>query len=326
MSLIDSNPTCVNKNLSDIIATIATYYALTSEGKNKYRYNAFVNASNTIANWQHPIISGKQAVKDIKGVGKSTGEIIDEVLKTGYSTRLMELETIFSERKKFVDHFTSFFGIGPVKANELYSSKLRTVEDIYYKGNLTQAQKLGIEWNDHTKIRINRDEMDEIAKEIGKRLNNMNITFDIAGSYRRLEVTSGDIDVLIKSNNNLKMDDIILVLDGLLPATLAVGPTKFMGIIKLSENHNGHRIDIRLVHHISYPYALFYFTGSKNFNILVRQRAIDLGYYLNEYGLYDNKNTFIICLSENDIFNKLGLQYVEPHNRLRDIISLFLSN
>ena len=92
-----------------------------------------------------------------------------------------------------------------------------------------------------------------------------------------------------------------------------------MGIVQLDDQHNGHRIDIRLVEPKSYIFALLYFTGSQRFNILMRQRAIELGMTLNEYGLYDNKGVSQPANSEEDIFNILRIKYIPPEARTRTI-------
>ena len=74
------------------------------------------------------------------------------------------------------------------------------------------------------------------------------------------------------------------------------------------------RIDIRYVPYKSYYSALLYFTGSGEFNRNMRTVAISLGYKLNEYGLYKNGKK-IKVKSEKDIFNELGMEYVDPSKR-----------
>ena len=96
-----------------------------------------------------------------------------------------------------------------------------------------------------------------------------------------------------------------------------------MGIVRLSDQYNGHRIDIRLIEPQSYAAALMYFTGSQRFNILMRQRAIALRLTLNEYGLFsiDNNSPYPIN-SEEDTFRALGVRYMSPRERTRDMRSL----
>src|SRR5206468_897205 len=72
--------------------------------------------------------------------------------------------------------------------------------------------------------------------------------------------------------------------------------------------------DLRVVTDEQFPFALMYFTGSKQHNIRLRQRAIDRGWSLNEYSLGDD-NKLVPCKSEEDIYKVLGLDYVEPELR-----------
>src|SRR5690606_7834094 len=127
------------------------------------------------------------------------------------------------------------------------------------------------------------------------------IKWTIAGSYRRGESSSGDIDLLVESRDDLDMDVLLSLLDNIIVATLAKGEKKFMGMLRLSDEYYGHRIDIRLVDPNEYVYALMYFTGSEQFNVLMRNRAIEFGLTLNEYDLSDGKN-YYPATNEKDIF------------------------
>ena len=118
------------------------------------------------------------------------------------------------------------------------------------------------------------------------------------------------------------MDGVISLLKEYLPVILAKGPTRFAGIFRLSEDYIGHRIDIRLVKPESWPYALLYFTGSQRFDILMRQRAIDLGLKLNEYGLYDNLGQPQYATNEKEIFDILQVAYLEPVERTKTLLNL----
>lgn len=95
-----------------------------------------------------------------------------------------------------------------------------------------------------------------------------------------------------------------------------------MGIVKIDDQHNGHRIDIRLVDSIAYAAALMYFTGSQRFNILMRQRAIEFGLTLNEYGLFNQYNQPQPITSEEDIFRILRVQYLPPVERTKTLAAL----
>lgn len=317
---IDGDPLAQNKELADILGLIGSYYTI---ARDTYRARAFNNASAKIAAHPYAILSGSQARRELTGIGDSIQSAIDEYMTTGTVGRLQELQVQFPDRKATIDYFRSFYGIGPVTAVKLYDQGFRTLEDLWFKANLTDAQRVGIMWREHIGIPIPRAEMDLINEAIGFVLNPYNIRWAIAGSYRREEPSSNDIDLLVEARPDFNMDSLVALMQQVIPATLAQGPTKFMGIFRLSDQYNGHRIDIRIISPESYSAALLYFTGSQRFNILMRQRAIDLGMTLNEYGLFIGGNNIPLPVtSEGDIFAHLKVVYLAPRERTRTLNAL----
>lgn len=317
--LVDVDLLARNKDLADKLGLIAGYYTM---ARDTYRAKSFTNASAQIGQYPYAIMSGAQARRDIKGIGDSIETAIDEYLTTGTIQRLEELQGKFQEQRKTIDWLLSFYGIGPSKAMELYNQGIRTLEDLWFRGNLTDAQQVGFMWRDHIPLRIPREEMDIINDRIGLILNPYGIKWTIAGSYRRQEASSGDIDILVESRPDLNMDGLIQLLHPILPATLAQGPKFYRGIVRIDDQHNGHRIDIRVIDPESYIYALLYFTGSQRLNILMRQRAIEYGLILNEYGLFNEQTQLYPANNEEDIFRYLRLKYVPPVARTKTIVAL----
>lgn len=319
---MDADPLNHNKELADLLSLIGHYYSLSSDSKDKYKASAFYTASNNIANHPIAILSGKQARLEVKRVGDSTAQIIDEYFQTGHVSRLTELETKFQIQKPVIDLFLSIYGIGPVTAFKFYNQGYRTLQDLWYRAQLTDSQKIGLQWNEHIKLPIPRYEMDIINEHIGSILNPYGIKWEITGSYRRQEPTSNDIDILVQGQPDLNLLGVITVLRPILTADLALGDTKYMGILRLSDQYNGHRIDIRIVPPENWPFALMYFTGSQRFNILMRSKAIQLNYKLNEYGLYDSRGRSLPASTEEDIFNLLHVSYLPPISRIRTLNTL----
>lgn len=317
--LVDVDLLARNKDLADKLGLIAGYYTM---ARDTYRAKSFTNATTQIGQYPYAIMSGAQARRDIKGIGDSIETAINEYLTTGTIQRLEELQGKFQEQRKTIDWLLSFYGIGPVTAIKLYNQGVRTLDDLWFQGNLTEAQKIGVMWRDHINLRIPKEEMNIIHERIGSILNPYVIKWNIAGSYRREETSSGDIDVLVESRPDFNMDGLIQLLKPILPATLAQGPTFYRGIVRIDDQHNGHRIDIRLVSGEDYPAALMYFTGSQRFNILMRQRAIEFGLTLNEYGLYNQYNQPQNVTSEEDIFRILRVQYIPPVQRTKTLATL----
>jgi DNA polymerase/3'-5' exonuclease PolX len=317
----EHDPADHNVDLANKLLNIGYYYNL---AKDANRARVYTSAGSKIAVHRTAILSGTQARQGITGIGDSISSDIDEYINTGHIQRLIQLEKQFMERKATLDFFTTFYGIGPVTAQKFYDAGYRTLEDLWTLAPLTEAQRKGIMWREHIIQRIPRAEMDEIHSKMGELLDKYGIVWILSGSYRRGESSSGDVDILIQARSDLNMEGVRSVLQSIISDTLAAGPTKFMGIIRLSDEHVGHRIDIRLIDEADYPFALLYFTGSKQFNILLRNRAIEKGLTLNEYGLFDIKTLVRIqgITTEADIFTSLDVPYIDPVARTKDIRSL----
>jgi DNA polymerase beta len=312
----------MNHELATVLEKIAGYYRLVRDAG---RARAFSNAALAVHECPYPLTDGGAAAKALPGIGQSIATVITEFATTGNSSRLTQLEEQYQETSLVLNQFLAIYGIGTTTALRLYEEGCRTLGDIWARGQLTEAQRQGILWRHHLELPIERAEIEVIRGELHRRLSPYGIKWEIAGSYRRGEPRSGDIDVLVEERPSLNMAGLVLLLRELLPVTLAQGETKFMGIIRLSERYNGHRIDIRLVSPVAYPVALLYFTGSSRFNVLLRQRALDRGYSLNEYSLTPVVPGDPVApqfVKEEELFQFLGVQYLPPSERRRDLAIL----
>jgi len=130
-----------------------------------------------------------------------------------------------------------------------------------------------------------------------------------AGSYRRRKETVGDIDILAISDKPEEIMDHFVNFPEV-EYVHAKGPTKTMVRLKI-----GLDVDLRVVEEDSFGAALAYFTGSKDHNIAMRELAIKKGWKLNEYGLFDEKGKKIAGRTEEEIYEKLGLEWIPPELR-----------
>ena len=136
-----------------------------------------------------------------------------------------------------------------------------------------------------------------------------------AGSLRRWRETIGDVDFLVSSKKPTEIIEFFTTQPGIL-AISAKGETKASVILP-----GGIQADLRVVSDAEFPFALLYFTGSKEHNIVMRQRAIQRGLRLNEYGLFKSTeetrdpNLLVTCKTEEDVFVELGLAYIPPEMR-----------
>ena len=136
-----------------------------------------------------------------------------------------------------------------------------------------------------------------------------------AGSLRRVKEVIGDIDLLASSKKPAEVIGGFVAQPGIIKVT-AKGETKASVILD-----GGIQCDLRVVSDKEFPFALAYFTGSKEHNIVMRQRAIQRGLRLNEYGLFKSKEEtrdpklLVPCRDETEIFTKLDLPFVPPELR-----------
>jgi len=310
-----------NEDLANHLREVAYYYNLS---RDTYRNKVFNEAAQKIEVYPEAIISGRDAKDKIGyGIGDSIMFDIDEFLNTGTSQRLESLKTSFKERQEVIDLFRTLHGVGPVTANKFYDAGFRDFGDLWYKAELTEAQKTSIFYREHLKLRIPRYEIAAI-EEFLKRLF-LGLTIEIVGSYRRGEPDSGDIDILIRQNDKIDLNFIVDELKkyNLLIADFAQGKSKYLGLIQL-QNRPVRRLDILIIKPESWATALLYFTGSQRFNILMRRRAKDLGMRLNEYALLDSAGNRMTKenSTEQDVFNMLNLRYLTPQERTRDLTQL----
>jgi DNA polymerase/3'-5' exonuclease PolX len=243
---------------------------------------------------------------------------------------LEELEKPYKEMTTVIDKLTTIFGIGPQNAKKFYEMGVKSIEDLGSgRYPLTDAQSIGYSYREHLVIKIPRDEMNVYQETVGTLLPGIN--FEIVGSYRRGEIESGDIDIMVTKRLGFPtLKQVVERLRPIIVETLAFGDQKFMGISRLSRQYLYRRIDIRVFEEENWAPALMYFTGSQKFNVLMRQRAIELGMHLDEYGLYalepimggGNTKNIVPTREEIDIFNKLGVKYLYPVQRTREINEL----
>lgn len=262
------------------------------------------------------------ALKDIKGIGDRIMEKIKEFIDTG---KIKQIDDINNDDKYILNKkLNNIYGIGPAKMKELIN-KLDKFDDLYLDENkklLNNKQQIGLKYFDDLEKRIPYKEglkHNEIISNVFKN-SYKNIEFDMVGSFRRKNKDMGDIDILIKDDDTINLNNIIedLKKSNYIIETLANGKKKFMGICKI-DNLPARRIDILLTNKKHYYFTLLYFTGSYNHNIVMRRIALKKGLSLSEYGFTDLKTNKLLeydVNSEEDIFKIIDMKYVKPENRV----------
>lgn len=294
---------------------IAMYYGL--DKANMQRKKSYSAGARSLAEWTGPVVSGVQLKQDVKDVGESMAVDIDAFIATGHIPRLEELRQKYNDRARYITYFSSIYGIGPVTANKFFEAGYRSLHDIYTRAKLTTAQQLGLYWRGHIGRRIPRAEMDMYKTMLDEIFSSQGLSYDVVGSYRRGQASSGDIDLIVLKREGWTMADVVTILKPWLPAILAQGDVYTRAMWQPQpQTYFARRIDIRLFDAEVYPFMLLHSTGSDRFNIALRNRAKEFAWKLNEKGLYDATGARLAGMyTEADIFARLQLPYLAPSQR-----------
>lgn len=272
----------------------------------------------------------KTAIKNLSGV--KIESIADVIAIKGIGVKIKEkIQYVINnlEPEPIDEPLDKIYGIGPAKLKALHQVNIRTFKQLEtaLQDNpkiLNEKQKIGLKYFNDIEQRIPYTEMEQHDKYLQSiLLKNKKIEcISIVGSYRRRKSSSGDIDLLIKVKNKDEYVGILkdvkdtLQQDNYILEILACKDKKFMGIVKLGSV--ARRLDMLISYPEEYPYSLLYFTGSKEHNVKMRNKALKMGYTLNEHRMEKIKSDVKdvpVLHTEQDIFNFLEMNYIEPHLR-----------
>ena len=300
------------------------------KGENPFKTRAYVNGARTLEGLTEPLkpLIQEERLGEVKGIGKALVEKITELVETG------ELEYYTNLKASIPAGLIEMLdvqGMGPKKVKALHDKlgieSIEALEAACEAGQVAELDGFGkkseekilesIAFKRQHASHHHRHKMLIAAEPI---LNDLRshpdvIRCDIAGSLRRGKEVSGDIDFLVSAKDSTDIIEAFTTRDGIL-SILAAGGTKASVLLE-----GGIQADLRVVEDSEYASALAYFTGSKEHNIVMRQRAIDRGLRLNEYGLFKSTEETrdpelrLDCKTEEDIFAALDLTYVPPELR-----------
>lgn len=337
------------EQLMDVLEEMADMRA--KEGE-QFKSRAFKKAHDTLAaSGEHGVVwdtaaSTTAKLKKMAGFGPSVMAICAEFIATG------KVQVLEDFRKNPVNVFADIYGVGPKMAQKFIAAGYCTLADLRNApaGTLNDKQVIGLRYYDDIKARIPREVIVEYEAAFRAALPKIaGVEMEIVGSYRRGAVTSGDIDVIftyrppcasagLQGHGGLAglFTTFIknMVKTGLIQKEhiLANGESKCLVLARLAGAGDTHyrRIDFLCTPPQSYAAAILYFTGSKYFNTVMRQWAVDHGYTMNEHGIYrleagHKKGEMVSAqfVTEADIFAFLGLVYKTPVERRdgRDVVA-----
>jgi DNA polymerase (family 10) len=314
--------------VAETLVEIGTLLEL--KGENPFKTRAYLNAARTIEGLSEPLaaIVAEKRLGQIKGIGQALEKKITELVETG---KLAYYDELKASIPPGLIAMLEISGLGPKKIQALNTKlgvdsvgkleaacKAGKVAELDGFGEKTQANILeGIErWRTYASKHLLSDTLaaaepllDSLREHPGV------IRCGTAGSLRRFREVIGDIDLLASSKKPAEVIEFFISQPGIIKVT-AKGETKASVILE-----GGIQCDLRVVNDREFPFALAYFTGSKEHNIVMRQRAIQRGLRLNEYGLFKSKEEtrdpklLVPCRDEKEIFAKLGLPFVPSELR-----------
>jgi len=310
-----------NSAIARILREIADLLEIKDE--NPFKIRAYRNGADIVSNHPHDLAAlDETGLREIPGIGKDLAGKIREISQTGDAEFHRELVAEFPPT---ILDLLNLQGVGPKTVATLYRELgVRTLEDLERAaadGRIRALRGMGAK-----KEALILKALEERKRFAGRHLlphahdaaaalvsylreRAPDATIEPVGSLRRGCDTCGDLDLLASGAPASLMDDFVDYTS--VERVLGQGETKSSVLLA-----GGFQADLRLVAADSRGAALQYFTGSKAHNIALRDRAIDLGFKLNEYGLFRTDDDVRVAGErEEDIYAALGLEWIPPELR-----------
>jgi DNA polymerase (family X) len=320
--------------IADVLEKIATLLELKDE--NPFKIRAYVNAARSLETWGGNIadLGNEEVLEKIPGIGKAIAAKIKELVETGSLKFFDELRAEFPAD---ILELFSLPGLGAKKIKALHEklqvSSIAQLHEACVAGRVAELPGFGKTTQEKLCRAIDERQkyagsfsLGKIAAEAEQLQNDLRahpeaLHVCIAGSYRRRKEIVRDLDFIVATKAPAEISA-LFVQHPLVESVIAQGPTK--SSVRL---RSGIQCDLRVVTAAEYPFALNYFTGSKEHNVEVRSRALKRGWTLNEYRLGlvgSDRRTDRIPQSrdgvptireEADLYRALDLDYIPPELR-----------
>ncbi len=319
-----------NKTIAGLLYETADLMEI--DAADPFRIRSYRRAAESVDGLPAPIwdlIPDQKKLLEIPGIGKGMAANLRELMDSG---KLSVREELMAKYRPSMLELLRIQGLGPKTIQLIWSAyqvcDVEGVEKLAKEGKIRtlprmgekQEQKIlkGIEDYRRLSGRFHLDDADRVAQQLAAHLAGLPGVEKVtpAGSLRRGRETVGDLDVLVTGDccNTPKQRDAVLdrivKFPGILDV-LAKGENKVSFKLR-----SGMQVDVRLLPPESYGAAMLYFTGSKSHNVALRQRALKMGYTLNEYALAKlDTNKKVAGKTEEGIYKKLGMDWIAPEMR-----------
>ncbi len=294
------------------------------QGANPFRIRAYRNAARSIGELPAEVsllLEKGEDLTRLPGIGDDLAAKIREIVASG---RCSLLERLRQELPPAITELLKIPGLGPKRVKALYHDlEVQTVEQLYRAArdgrirvlpgfgekselNILQAIEAHASQTRRFKLAVAAQYADALRAFLALLPGVTRVT--VAGSFRRMRETVGDLDILVTATAARAVIQRFINYEEVAD-TLAAGSTRASVVLNC-----GLQVDLRVVAEESYGAALHYFTGSKAHNIAVRRLAQKRGLKINEYGVYRGK-VRIAGESEESVYRAVGMSYIPPELR-----------
>ncbi len=310
------------EKLAEVLEEIALLLELKAE--NPFKIRAYRQGAETVRNFDGDIVelAAKNELTGIKGIGEALRDKLHELAATG------KLEFHEKLRAEFPAGLFDLFdlqGLGPKKVKALYDAfAIASVADLKAAcdaGKVAELPGFGAKTQSKILEAIALREtfadtfliggisplVEEILELLRMHPEISRVT--AAGSFRRAKETVHDLDFLVATKEPALVCEDFTTLPQV-ASIIVCGDTKASVRLK-----NGLQCDLRAVSNAQFPFALQYFTGSKEHNVAIRSLALKQGLSLNEYGFTGETAANFEVNEEADIYQALGLDFIPPEIR-----------
>ena len=314
------------KDIIEVLERIGTMMEI--KGENPFKIRAYFSGARTLQTMEEDLgtVIGEERLGEVPGIGKALTEKIETLFATG---ELEFYDKLLASVPPGLLDLLEVPGLGGKKIKALHEQleidSIESLTEACNEGKVAELKGFGEKTQEKILSGIkNREayaarhlwwQARKVADRILPGLQDLPQVerVEAAGSLRRGMETVGDLDFLVASSDPAPIMDWFTSMEGIAEVT-AHGDTK--SSIRLED---GMQADLRVVPGEQFFFALHHFTGSKDHNVRMRQKALSLGLSLSEWGLRpeeekdsSRKAGPVEAHSEEDIFKALGLQYVPP--------------
>jgi len=311
-----------NSEIADLFDRMASLLEI--QGANPFRVRAYRNAAKTLGDLPREVVdllAEGEDLSELPAIGKDLAGKIKEIADTGH---LMALRELKREVPAGLVELTGLRGLGPKRVRTLHESLgIRNLKDLERAAKKHRVRELA-GFGEKTETRILQALSKRTGSEYRHKLADVESIASayvdylqavpgvkkvvVAGSLRRRQETVGDLDILVTCKRGAPVVARFVAYEEV-QEVVSKGKTRSTVWLR-----SGLQVDLRVVAEVSYGAALYYFTGSKAHNIAVRRIAVTRKLKINEYGVFKGKRR-IAGGTENEIFESVGLRYIEPELR-----------